>query len=427
MSLQNDLQELLRAEIINQDTADKISVYYRNKDSKKTTSSLLIVFAIVGAILVGLGIILIFAHNWDNLSTVVKTSLAFLPMLLGQILCGLAIIKWKENVAWREGAATYLFFAVGASISLVSQIYNIPGNLSSFLLTWMLLILPLIYLMKSSNTSLLYIAGLTFYTMETEYWSMPHFESLLYYILLILVLPHYYFLYKDNQKSNFLIYHNWIIPLSLIVTLGINADKYAEIMYIAYFSLFAILFLFGDNERFSNSKIFANAYRFLGEIGTIFLLMVLSFDDFWVFIREMDSHFYELIFARELIVSIILTIIASFLLYKKIRKNNISELNSISFIFLLFILIYITGMFAPLSTPLINLMILGIGVNKIRNAAKNNSLGGLNYGLLIISILIICRFFDTDLSFIIRGTLFVMVGLGFFAANYWMIKNRGNK
>jgi hypothetical protein len=84
-------------------------------------------------------------------------------------------------------------------------------------------------------------------------------------------------------------------------------------------------------------------------------------------------------------------------------------------------------MFAPLSTPLINLMILGIGVNKIRNAAKNNSLGGLNYGLLIISILIICRFFDTDLSFIIRGTLFVLVGLGFFAANYWMIKNRGNK
>jgi hypothetical protein len=39
-------------------------------------------------------------------------------------------------------------------------------------------------------------------------------------------------------------------------------------------------------------------------------------------------------------------------------------------------------------------------------------------------VLAVCRFFDTDLSFIIRGLLFVTVGIGFFATNYWMIKKR---
>jgi hypothetical protein len=53
-----------------------------------------------------------------------------------------------------------------------------------------------------------------------------------------------------------------------------------------------------------------------------------------------------------------------------------------------------------------------------------NHLGILNYGLVIISILVACRFFDTDMSFVLRGLIFVSLGLGFFAVNYWMIKKR---
>jgi hypothetical protein len=48
----------------------------------------------------------------------------------------------------------------------------------------------------------------------------------------------------------------------------------------------------------------------------------------------------------------------------------------------------------------------------------------LNYGLLILTALIICRFFDLDMSFVARGLLFVLVGAGFFAANIWMVKKR---
>jgi hypothetical protein len=38
--------------------------------------------------------------------------------------------------------------------------------------------------------------------------------------------------------------------------------------------------------------------------------------------------------------------------------------------------------------------------------------------------LILCRFFDTDMSFVIRGILFLIVGLGFFLANYWTLKQK---
>jgi len=53
--------------------------------------------------------------------------------------------------------------------------------------------------------------------------------------------------------------------------------------------------------------------------------------------------------------------------------------------------------------------------------------GILNYGLVIITALIFCRFFDTNMSFVIRGLLFVLVGVGFFAANYVMFKKQKSK
>jgi uncharacterized membrane protein len=138
-----DIPELLKAGVITKETADSIQDYYQTK-SGSSANRLFIVFGILGAILVGLGIILIIAHNWDELSRTTKTLFAFLPLLIGQVLCGFALIKKQNSIAWRESGTAFLFFSVGASISLVSQIYNIPGDLSSFLLTWMLLCFPLI-------------------------------------------------------------------------------------------------------------------------------------------------------------------------------------------------------------------------------------------------------------------------------------------
>ena len=77
-----------------------------------------------------------------------------------------------------------------------------------------------------------------------------------------------------------------------------------------------------------------------------------------------------------------------------------------------------------LSQVLVNALILALAIYTIRDGALQNHLGILNYGLLIITALIGCRFFDTDFTFVVRGLLFIAVGIGFFAANYYMIQKR---
>ena len=425
MSMLKNIQELLNAELISANQAENIQEYYRKKESQ-SGNKLFTVFGILGAILIGLGLILIIAHNWDNLTRITKTVFAFIPLLIGQVLCAYILIKKQNSVTWREGSTIFLFLTVGASISLVSQIYNIPGNLSSFLLTWILICIPLVYIMKSSITSLFCIIGITFYACETGYWTYPATESYLYWLMLLAILPHYYLLYKKRPESNSMIFHNWLISISVIITLGTFSHRKDEFMFIAYFSLFACLYILGNVNFFNQQKRRNNAYKILGSLGTLILLLLLSFDWFWDELRSKTFHFNDVIASPEFIVSASLTVLAILLLYLQQKTKRFLSIKPISLVFIFFIFAFISGLSSSIAMVLINLYVFAIGIFTIGEGAKKDHLGILNFGLLIITALVTCRFFDESLSFVIRGVLFVSVGLGFFATNYVMLKKRKN-
>lgn len=429
MRLQKDLHELIEAQVISPETAAKISDYFQHK-KPESNNRLFIAFGILGALLVGLGIILILAHNWDDLSRPIKVCFAFLPLLIGQGLCGYTLLKKHESIAWRESTAVFLVFAVGASIALVSQIYNIPGNLSSFLLTWLLLCLPLIYIMRSSFVSLLYLAGITWYACETGYGHRTNISYWYYWPLFLAAFPHYYLLYKNKAESNFMTFHNWLVPLSLTITLGTLAAQDRELMFIAYISLFGIYYLIGNFTFLKNQALVRNGYRVLGALGTVGVLLFLSFNDVWKELRRdflndyPDEASRTLFLMPEFWIAIVLTLLAGVLLFRQLQKQSFRDIEPIAPVFLVFFIIFFIGMYSPFAAILINLLVFAIGLLTIRKGGNENHLGILNYGLLIITALIICRFFDTDLSFVWRGILFVAVGIGFFITNYWMLQKR---
>jgi len=422
MSLQKDLAELVQAGLLSEDTADQIRAYYKQKRSE-APNRLITIFGILGAILIGLGIILIIAHNWDNLSRGTKTILSFLPLLIGQSLCGYVILKKMDSSVWRESTSAFLFFAVGASISLISQVYNIPGDLSAFLCTWMLLTLPIVYLLRASSVSLFYIIGITAYGMASG-WGNPDKESIFYWLLLLLIAPYYYWLYKNKPQSNFMTFHNWLIPLSLIICLGTIADDHEQLLFVAYCSLFGLFYLIGNLDFYSSLNLSRNGFRVLGAIGTIILLLILSYDWFWNDLRTEEFDLQSMTTAPEFILSTIITGLAIYFLYRYLQNASRKYFSPLAVVFLVFIVVFMIGFFSGLSTILVNLIVFAIGVLTIKNGIKEEHFGILNYGLLTIVALIGCRFTDTDLGFLFRGLLFVLVGIGFIATNYWMLKKR---
>jgi uncharacterized membrane protein len=418
-----ELSDLVNANVITEETAERIKSYYAGQLSH-STNRLFVVFGILGALLVGMGLVLIIAHNWDVLPKVVKLAIGLLPLLIGQVIVGVLVLKRSENRTFREGTGVFLFAAVAISISIVSQVYNIEGNLGNFLLVWSALTLPIVYVLRSSMASLLYISAITWYGCEVSYFNYPHGHAWWYWLMFILILPFYYFEFlKDGIKNNFFYFHSWLLALSLTICLGVFVDRSGELIMIAYMCLFSTFVILSELPKFDTGRVISNAYLVIGSLGVIVSLLILSFDFYWNGLGDSSTeHFTD---GAEFIVGLVTTAIAGTLLVVGLRRKSLTEINSKSYAFIVFIILFFTGMTAPTVAQLLtNVVILVFAVHTIRYGAQRDHLGILNYGLLIITALILCRFFDTDFSFVVRGVLFICVGIGFFTANYYMVKKR---
>lgn len=414
-----DLEDLLAENVIDQSTADRIQQFYRDREGEQRSRQF-VIFGILGSLLIGLGIILIVAHNWDNLGRTAKTIIGFTPLFLAQALGFLTIVRWRESKTWRESTATLLVLGLGATLSLISQIYHLPGTLPNFVITWMLLSLPVMYLFPSTMAAVLYLLGITYYGAETGYGVDRTIEDVYYWFLLIPIIPYYLHLIKNQAKSNFTYLLNWLIPLSVIINLGTIAHDNPQWLFSTYLALFGIYCVIGRNIAPFKNHLQNNGYRSLGSIGSVVLLTTLSFQWIWKELAQGRLNFSSV---EAIVTIIILLILAGLLFIYHPKKNVARQIDPTPFIPILIFILMVGFRSTPIiSVIVINLTLFLLALYTIQRAMQLQHLGLLNYGLLMITALIICRFFDTNISFILRGLLFVLIGIGFFIANYKMIK-----
>lgn len=414
-----ELPDLIKNEVISKEVALKIESYYRSKE-ENAPNKLFLVFGVFGSLLIGLGLILMLAHNWDQFSRAIKTIFAFLPLIIGQLFAGYSILK-KKSRTWKEASGTFLFFAVGASIALVSQIYHLPGDLSSFLLTWIVLCLPVIYLLKSHVLAILHIVFATYFACESGYgYSSSGNSPWLYILMIALILPHYYMLLKQNPKANITSLLNWFIPLSATIVLGAFVETNYSIGFLLYIILFGLFYNIGKIPFFYTQQLRRNGYIIIGSIGTIIILLWTSFTWIWEdLIREVVFFSNEFYIAIALFLGTLAVLGYSY--YKKWMKG----FHLFQYVFIFFSMLFFFGFSSEtIPTILVNVLLFVLGLITIKIGADRFHFGVLNYGLFIITSLVVCRFFDTNMSFVIRGLLFVTVGFGFFITNYWMLKKQ---
>ncbi|OUR92690.1 hypothetical protein A9Q87_06535 [Flavobacteriales bacterium 34_180_T64] len=414
-----ELPELVTNEVISEDVAINIERYYASK-TENSSNRLFMVFGVLGSLLIGLGIILILAHNWDSFTKTTKTIIAFLPLIIGQFIVGFSILN-KMSQVWKESSGTFLFFAVGSSIALVSQIYNIPGDLSDYLLTWIVLCLPLVYLLKSNALAILYMVFLTYYATELGYgFNTTDKTPWLYLVGVALVLPYYIQLLRHNANTNITSIFNWILPLSLTIVLGAFVKQNDEFGFLMYIILFGLFYNIGKVPFFDSQKLRRNGFLIFGSLGTIILLLNTSFRWMWEDVFNTPD-----LFTQEFYIALVLFVITVIVLAYSYSKHWIKGFNLFQYVFILFTILFFIGMSNEIiPTLFVNIIIFALGLVTVKIGTDKFHFGILNYGLLIITALVVCRFFDTNMSYVIRGLLFVGVGFGFFLTNYIMLKKQ---
>ena len=407
-----DLEELIEAGLLSKDAAHHIENFYAKK-SDQGSNKLLIAFGIIGSILICLGIILILAYNWADFNTTIQTCFAFGPMIIGQMLCGYAIWKKPAWTVWREAAGSFLFLSLGACIHLTNIIFNLNAPIEELTFTWLVLAIPLIYIVESRVVAYFTIATILYFL------GMTGAEDLIYkYGLLIAVLPFYYFQVTNAPKSNATIISHWMMAiLGVCFLFSIYWDERVSWLY---FHL-ALLTLFGLYLIISNGRFFAtprkwNPYFIFGLLGISIILLSGSFISFWPNTTKELSYGIGIIFTFVLLLVIALGL--QFWQYKHQIPNP-----WVNYIYLMALPLFLMGnQFTALNCVLYNVLFLAMGIYYLRNGIKEHALLKTNFGLLMVVLLINIRVYDLDINTAFKGAVFVLIGIGFLVVNYIIFK-----
>lgn len=423
-----ELPVLASKDIIPKDSVDKIKEYYGETEDTNWLKIVLAIFGTLGAILIGSGIILIFARNWEEFGIPARTVLSLAPLMIAQALCGWVLLKRRDSVAWKEPTTAFLFLAVGAAISLIGQTYNIEGDMSSFLITWMLLTVPLVYIFDAVMPAVFYLSGITFWA---GYMQADEGNAVFFWVLFLVLVPYLVKNLKINAFSNRTILLLWVMTINLCISIGIVLEKVMPGLWIVvYSSFFAILLLVEKLVEKEVDSIWQKPLNVIGTIGTLVISFLLTFEYFWDDIGwtsyRYGRSYDELAGIVDYILVIVLFIGALFLIYKNLRRKNLFLLMYSSSVVLsaaCYVLLSFTN-YTVIPLTLYNIFTLILGIGTIAYGVKAQKTGITNGGMLIISLLIILRFFDSDMSLLLRGLSFILVGAGFIVSNAVLFKRR---
>ncbi len=434
----NELPLLLEKEIIDSTSFSKMKSYYMSLLSKSKKNILFPIISSIAGLLIGSGIILLLAHNWDEISRSTKTIIAFIPLLTGQLLSIYSYIK-KKSLAWTEFSAIFLSLSVGSTIALISQIYNMPGDMEGFLFIWIILIFPVIYIMKSLGVLLHYLVMIIFWAAFAQY---ENGQSALYWIFFTAILPYFYLSLKNKISQNRKVVISWIVPINFLVGTGIAIEGVVPGLWILIYSLMVTMFyLIGTLYYKKEVSLFHNPFKIIGITGIISLSYIFTFKDVWVKIGWeylQVSHSYNHTIAYFDYVLIILLFFISKYLFYKIRKtksiDNTKEIITFSIFPIISVITYLVvssmymydkiafneSTFIPLI--IFNLYLSINGALIIYQGVQSQLLYKINLGMGILLLIIISRFFDMDISFTTKGVIFILLGFIFLFVNLYLSK-----
>ena len=178
--------------------------------------TLLIIFSILGTLLLGTGIVLIFVYYWQKMPVFFKAMLSLLPLLAGQASGLFVLTKKRDKLPWCEGASVLWTAGIAVTLAMIYNIFDLDIFRHTILIIVSVCIIPVIFLLNAAAPiAVYYICTITwcFFSVSGDG------ESTHLFITLIMIIPACIFtarMLKKENKSLRSLYSHWISILSII-------------------------------------------------------------------------------------------------------------------------------------------------------------------------------------------------------------------
>lgn len=308
--------------------------------------------------------------------------------------------------------------------------------MNDFVFVWSLLTIPLLYLSNATLVCILYLCLISSWALGAG----THGESVWYWALLLAALPHLWknlrvlqkgyvskqFVgFGDRARANLL---GWALVLTFTAAIHNVFENRIQLNWLMGDAIiFAFLYMVGKQFFGQEKSMWLRPFQTTAIAGIFILSMVLTFKWYsgnisfeeWFAGRNYTSTATWINFAILLLAVITLKALA-IRFWKQGKQVN--------YLLLSFPTLVLISIFIALSTndfwarALFNLYIFVWGLYYVNEGIKHQLVALVNAGTFFLATLLIVRFFDSDLDFLLKGIAFVVIGVGFLTANYVLTK-----
>lgn len=318
----------------------------------------------------------------------------------------------------------FLCLAIGACMALVGQTYHIPGNMTNFLLGWIVLGLPLVYLVPASLPAALAWIGLTFWV---GYAQKQGGQVTLFWPLAAVPVPYLWAVWHHNPYGQQPVFLSWVLSLCLSVAVGLTlAHRLPGLWIVVYTGLFAVFYLLDAYTGTSAPAFWQRPWHTVGVVGLAGLSILLTYDEPW---RRIGWNYYRTDWQSPVWTAVqdyalalgLLALTLGLLVPLSRRQQTGRALFGVApFVAAFAYMAAAFGATADVALLVFNVYVLLLGIGTIRSGIRHGRLGTMNGGLLLVSALIVARFLDIELSFTVRGIVFMGLGTAFLGTNLVM-------
>ena len=384
-------------------------------------STLIIVFSILGSLLAGTGLVLIFVTFWQKMPLLIKAVLSLLPLIAGQAAGVFVLAKKKDKIPWCEGAGVLWCAGIAATLAMIYNIFNLGFYWQSILVIVSILIIPVILLLNcASPVAVYYGCAIAWFIYEFNEGSSPYLKLALTVLLTAAGCVFTSRLVKKEKKSIRSLYSHWVsiaavIALSLITVSGFHGDIIFLISAAGATALCLLLVSLKEPD-------IAMPYRIPGLLLTSLFL----FAGGATYYGNLDREKENIILTAVMIFAVILTL--AFIIITKTKSkdkflNSYIAVGGIAFLAFSVISYYMPDFASKSGNDEIfitAMKIIAIAGNILLmiSGGKEKKLLTINTGFVSVSALTFLIVYQSDLSMTVNGMLLLLCGAVLLFINY---------
>lgn len=396
------------AQIISAEQAKNLQQRYPVSDSINL-GRLLITGA--GAIMIGLGVILLFAYNWAEMGKYVKLAVIF-SALAGAHLA--ALLSMHRHPVLSEGLFVVGTMLMGAAIFLIGQIYHLDSHYPDAFLLWSGGALALAWARPSlSQAFIAIILVLSWHMLEVLDFSTSNHGAFL--LIIAGIFPLVWRLHSPLLAR--------YVSIALFITLGLSISIESErLLGISLLASASLLIILNQLLQFQKNIEYREIAQEMAKPAILLLAIIsfmLTFQEvlkdfiiirleqnlysvaFWVVVTLSQAGFIWLFIKRQLSL---LVILSELILLSVLLPALLLDLQNIQTL----------GRIHQWLPVLFNLLILIGSSWMMFDGARQANRRQLVTGSLLFALLAMARYSDLFDSLLARASVFLLVGVALF-------------